>query len=44
MPENKQVDVAKLNLDLANYRTIKQHDESQAIRTMITISPKKILQ
>jgi len=39
MSRNEQVDVATLNLDLSNYRTVKQQDEHHAIQAMISISP-----
>lgn len=39
MPINEQVDVGTLNLDLSNYRTVKQQDEAHAIQAMISISP-----
>lgn len=39
MPTVKMLPVADLSLDLANYRTVKQADETHALHAMVTISP-----
>jgi hypothetical protein len=39
MAVTESVDVTKLGLDLANFRTVKQSDEVAAIKSMITINP-----
>lgn len=39
MPQNKQVSVKDLHLDLSNYRTVSQPSEKRAIHAMIAISP-----
>jgi hypothetical protein len=39
MPQNKQVSVKDLKLDLSNYRTVSQPSERRAVHAMIAISP-----
>ena len=39
MPVTEHVQVKKLKLDLANYRTIKQANETEAITAIIAINP-----
>jgi hypothetical protein len=41
MPETKLIPVKELNLDLLNFRTVKQIDEVHAIKAMISISPER---
>lgn len=39
MPITQQVRIEDLTIDLQNYRTVPQQDETSAIQAMITISP-----
>jgi hypothetical protein len=39
MPSTTQLNVDKLHLDLSNFRTVHQKNETQAIKTMIAVSP-----
>lgn len=39
MPTNASISVRDLNLDLSNYRTVRQSDEIRAIHAMVSISP-----
>lgn len=39
MPEQKTVDIGSLNLDLANFRTMHQGSETEALQAMIATSP-----
>lgn len=39
MPTSVQIEVSLLNLDLKNFRTVPQKEESDAIRAMISIKP-----
>lgn len=41
MPENKNIHINDINLDLKNYRTIPQNSETDAINAMIAIKPER---
>jgi len=39
MPTRPLTDISKLSLDLSNYRTVPQPDETHAVQAMIAVSP-----